>query len=329
MGGTHPFVEIVAPADRARFTRGVESIELRAIADDLEDGTALTIAWFSSLQGSLGTSNAGAIRNLGPFGLRVGMHEICGGVTDTSGRTQRDCIDIEVQSAAPIVEILQPAPGGGDIYGLSDNIVLSGTAVDPDGPMPTDIRWFIDRYGEAETFVPVATTLNASVPASGYAPGDYRVTLYVEDDTGRGAFRDVDITIVADVPGDTLPTITISQPAPGSEYLSDDGGPVTIPLRAVAEDAEDGPISFGEIDWFVSTNGGAEQPLTVNVTIVCIQFDPILGCIRFGEQYSIELGPEGSDTRTEHEIKGRVRDSDGNLNRESNGRVTVFVTQLI
>ena len=327
LGGPPPFVEIVTPADGARVTRGIESIELRANADDLEDGTALTIGWFSSLQGALGTTVPGAPRNLGPFGLQVGDHEICAGVTDTSGRSVQDCVEIEVQSAAPIVNILQPSFG--DVFVASSDIVLSGTAFDPDGPTPTDIRWFVDRFGEPTTSVPVATgTLSTSIAASSYGPGDYRITLYVEDDTGRWGFDDVDITIVED-PADALPAITISSPTPGSSYLSGDGGPVTIPLVAVAEDAEDGLIPFDQINWFVSTNGGAEQPLAVNAVVVCVQFDPILGCIRFGTQYSIELGPEGSDTSTRHEIKGRVVDSAGQQNAESNARVTVFVNQLI
>lgn len=330
MGGTHPFVEIVTPAEGARFTRGTESVELRANADDLEDGTALTIAWFSSLQGALGTTDPGARRNLGPLGLRVGEHEICAGVTDSSRRSVQDCVDIEIRSAAPIIEILQPRPGGDNSYGQSDDIVLSATAFDPDGPMPTDIRWFIDRYGEPTSTIPVVTgTLNSSVPASGYAPGDYRVTLIVEDDTGRGALRDVDIEIVADVPGDAVPSITISQPAPASTFDSGDGSPVTIPLRAVAEDAEDGIIPFDRIEWYVSVNGDPEQPLTVDAVVVCVEFDPFGGCVRFTTQYSFELAPEPGDTETEFEIKGRVEDSDENPNREPDGRVTIFIRQLI
>lgn len=327
MGGTHPFVEIVTPADGARFTRGTESVELRANADDLEDGSALTIAWFSSLQGSLGTSDPGARRNLGALGLQVGEHEICAGVTDTSGRTMRDCVEIDVRSAAPIIEILQPT--NGDNFVQSANIVLSGTAVDPDGPTPTDIRWFIDRFGEPTSTSPVATgTLNTSIPASSYGPGDYRITLVVEDDTGRFAFADVDIAIVED-PENVPPEITISRPTPGSAFNSGDGSPVTIPLAAVAEDSEDGAIPFDQIEWFVSTNGGPEQRLAVNATVVCIEFDPFGGCLRFTTQYSIELAPEAGDTSTRHEIKGRVEDSGSKQNDVSNGRVTVFVTQLI
>jgi subtilisin family serine protease len=327
MGGTYPFVEIVTPADGAQFTRGTESVELRANADDLEDGSALTIAWFSSLQGALGSSTPGSNRNLGPFGLQVGTHEICAGVTDSSSRSLQDCIEIEIRSAAPVAEIFQPSFG--DEFVASANIVLSGSARDPDGPTPTDIRWYMDRYGEPTSTIPAVTgTLSASIPASTYGPGDYRITLYVEDDSGAFSIDDVDFAIVDD-PSNALPTITISRPAPGFEYFSTDGGPVTIPLVAVAEDAEDGVIAFDQIDWYVSTNGGAEQPLAVNSAVICIEFDPFGICVRFATQYSIELGPEGSDTRTRHDIKGRVTDSDGQENSNSNGRTTIFVLQLI
>ena len=327
MGGTHPFVEIVAPADGARFDRGRDSVELRANADDLEDGSALTIAWTSSLQGSLGTSAPGAIRNLGPLGLQVGEHEICAGVTDTSSRTVRDCIDVEVRSAAPIINILQPIAG--DIYVESDTIVLSGTAFDPDGPTPPIIRWFIDRLGDSPSTVPVATgTLSASVPASTYGPGDYAVSLYVEDATGRGAFDDALFSIVED-PANALPVITITEPTSGSTFESGDGSPVTIPLVAAATDAEDGDIPFSQIEWTVSVNGGAPVPLTIDSVTVCVEFDPILGCIRFATQYSFELAPAAGDSTTTFRIKGTVRDSAMQENSESNGRVTVFVTQLI
>jgi subtilisin family serine protease len=327
MGGTHPFVEIVAPADGARFDRGRESVELRANADDLEDGSALTIVWSSSLQGALGTSSPGAIRNLGALGLQVGEHEICAGVTDSSSRTIRDCIDIEVRSAAPIINILQPVSG--DVYVESDSIVLSATAFDPDGPTPPIIRWFIDRLGDSLSTVPVATgTLSTAVPASTYGPGDYAVSLYVEDETGRGSFDDALFSIIED-PDNALPAITISEPSSGATFESGDGSPVTIPLVAAATDAEDGAIPFSQIGWTVSVNGGAPVPLAVDSITVCVEFDPILGCVRFATQYSFDLAPAAGETRTTFEIKGTVQDSAMQENSESNGRVTVFVTQLI
>ena len=327
MGGTHPFIQITAPADGGRFRRGVQAIELSADADDLEDGLALSIGWTSSLDGFLGNTAPGGILNLGPLRLRIGDHEICAGTTDSSARSARDCVDIRVVGARPVVNILQPRID--DVFTQSSNITLSASIFDPDGPTPTDIRWFI-HPSFTPTGPPVATgVLLASIPASGYAPGEYTVTLDVVDSDGNFEQRFVRPIIIIEDPANAFPVIAITQPTGGQTFFSGDGGPVTIPLSAVVSDSEDGSIPFDQIDWFVSADGGPEIPLTVSSLRICIRFDPFGGCELFGTTYSVELGPVGSNTLTRHAIKGRVQDSAGQQNLESNGRVTIFINQFI
>lgn len=327
MGGTHPFVEIIAPAEFAYFERGLTSVVLRANADDLEDGLELTINWTSSLDGSLGSSSPGAGLNLGPLRLGIGLHEICASTTDSSGRTSEDCTETRISSAAPIISILEPSTD--DSFNQAAIITLSGTAFDPDGPTPTNISWFFDREPvETPSTFPVATTLEASVLASDFAPGDYQVSLVVEDNSGRYALARVSITITVN-PANLPPVITITDPAQSEVFQSWDGGLITIPFSATANDVEDGSIPFDQIQWFVSTEDGSEQPLTVNSTTVCVAFDFFGGCIKYGTFRDIELGPLLGNTSTKHVIKGRVSDSDGDQNEESNGRVTIFVNQLI
>ena len=301
-------------------------LTLPAEADDLEDGLALTIGWTSTLDGFLGISSPGEGLTIGPLRLRIGSHEICAGTTDSSGRSSLDCIEINVVTANPIVNILQPL--NGDSFSQAADIMLSGTIFDPDGSSPFSISWFIDPYPPGTSTPPVATgTLDPSVSASGYALGDYEVTLFVEDDLGGFGIARVMITITAS-PTNALPVISITNPESGETFMSD-GGRVTIPLSATAVDDEDGSIPFDQIQWFVSTEDGPEEPLTVNSTTICVEFDPFGGCIRFVTSYSFELGPLSSLTTTRHRIKGRVSDGDGQENEESNGRVTIFINQLI
>ena len=213
MGGTHPFVEVISPLAGATFTRGTTSIVLLANADDLEDGLALNINWSSSLDGFLGSSSPGTGLNLGPLGLNLGVHEICATTTDSSARTSTDCVGgINVVTSPPIVDIIQPSIGASFIQAASIN--LNGTATDLDGPAPTNINWYINQDIPGTPLgSPVASTLIDSVPASTYAPGNYRVWLVVIDDDGGNGNTSVPITITAN-PVNIPPVITITQPIP-------------------------------------------------------------------------------------------------------------------
>lgn len=325
MSGTPPWVEILQPADESAFVRGEETVALQARSDDYEDG-APPIHWASSIDGSLATTATGETFNLGALGLSVGAHRICAETTDSHGMWWDDCVDVQVTSAVPIVEILLPIHVA--VYYESDTIELSGTVSDPDDPAPAAIEWRIgDQVLSWQHLTPVASTLNASVPASDFGPGWYRAELRVTDESGAVGIDHVVFGIEVD-PDNFPPSVTIESPLGGATIESPDGGAVTIEFDASASDPEDGPIDFAEINWLVRVDGGPSQPLAVERQ--CLVFDPFnpAECTLFGP-YTIELAPVGSQTITRYDIRGVVHDSDGNANPAGNGRVTVFITQII
>jgi len=325
MGGSHPFVDIVAPIDSDTFVRGAETLELMAEADDYEQGSALTIQWTSSLDGSIASSAPGAPVGGSLINRQLGIHEICARVTDATGRVATDCLDIEVVTSPPSAAILQPTPGAR--FFESSSIALSASASDLDGPTPSgsNVKWYLyPNLGSRGS--PVATGLNATLPGGGRTPGIYALELHVTDSDGVTTVRAQNLIIDPD-PANLPPVVTISEPANG-ETREYDGAPVRFSIAATVNDPEDGTIPFAEIDWFIAVNGGTLQPLSVQSFQFC--FDPPTGPPICGPiEYYIDLNPAGSATSTRFDIKARVRDSGGQLNVDSNGRVTVFITQLI
>lgn len=326
MGGSHPFVDVVAPLDGRTFIRGAETLELVANADDYEQGTALTIQWTSSLDGNIASSGPGAPVGGSLINRDLGNHQICARVIDASARNATDCVDIVVQTSPPSASILQPASFSR--FFESSSINLSASASDLDGPDPsgTAVQWYLYPSGGPRGAV-VATGLNATLAGGSRAPGTYTLELRVTDSDGAVTERFRTIYIDPD-PANLPPVITITAPAPGEIRQYDGSTPVRFDIVATVNDAEDGSIPFANIDWTIAVNGGVAQPLEIESFQFC--FTPPFGPPSCGPiQYFINLVPAGSAATTRFDLKATVQDSGGQSNVSSNGRVTVFITQLI
>ena len=325
MGGSHPFVDVLSPTDGRLFIRGAENLSLLGHADDYEQGTALTLRWTSSLDGILATSTPGLPVGGGLIGMQIGNHEICAAVTDASGRNAIDCVDIEVRSAAPSAQILQPAPF--DRVFESSPINLSASTSDLDGPAPSgsNVRWYLHPAGGSIGPV-LATGLNATLPGGGRSPGTYTLRLEATDSDGVTTTRVQTLYIDPD-PANLPPVVTITEPTNGQTWAYD-GTPIRVFISATVEDPEDGSIPFANIDWTRSINGGSFQPITLQTQQFCF-FPPVGPPICGPISYYIDLQPAGSSTSTRFDFKATVRDSGNQSNSSSNGRVTVFITQLI
>jgi len=324
MSGSWPWVEILQPANGATFERGLDNLTLRAKSDDYEQGDGLVIDWTSSIDGPLGSSASEVALTLPQsLGLSIGEHEICASVMDNSSRDWGDCVDVEVTSAAPTVEILSPFNGQDFIQ--STDIDLLATVYDLDESPIADIEWVIEEYYSFSLSRVIATgTLDTSIPAADLPPGRYVIYLHVTDDTGaRGSDSKV-IDVVED-PSDLPPRITIESPANGASFESQDGGAVTIELVANASDPEDGPIDFERIQWSYLDTQGFFRRLDVERECLLHDFrDPSL-CLIYGP-WTFELSPRGSNTTTRHVIRGTVEDSAGN---ETQVQIVLYITQLI
>ena len=88
---TPPVVEISSPADGATFVNGA-TINFTGTAADAEDGTLTSsLAWTSSLDGSIGIGGSFSIST-----LRVGTHIITASVTDSDGLKGSTSIDVVI-----------------------------------------------------------------------------------------------------------------------------------------------------------------------------------------------------------------------------------------
>lgn len=323
MGGTWPWVEISQPLEGASFVRGTQTVTLEASTDDYENGSSLTINWTSSINGSLGSSASNEPRNIGSLALDAGEHEICATVVDSSARDWQDCVNVTVTSASPIVQIYNPAPF--QVFIESDTIALIGGSYDPDSSPIQLIRWSF-RYSPSTGFHPetIEGTFDTSIPASVLGVGQHWVILTVVDNTGAVGEADPVLIQVIPDPDNLPPVVTINSPTSGSTVTSE-GGPVEIELDATVIDAEDGPIPFAQINWFVRLEDGPEQPLTVTRECILYSFlDPTI-CVLW-TPYRFELSPVASNPVTRYRIIGRVQDSTGNT---GSAQATVFVEQLI
>jgi len=320
MGGSHPFVDIVTPVVGDTFIRGAENLELVANADDYEQGSALTIQWTSSLDGNIASSAPGVPVGGSLINRQIGNHQICARVNDASGRSATDCVGIEVATSPPSAAILQP--GSGARFAQSSSIELSASASDLDGPAPSGsaVQWYLYPSGGPRGAV-VATGLSPTLAGGSRAPGSYTLELRVTDSDGGTVQRVRTIHIDPD-PDDFVPEVTITAPIPNETKVYD-GTPVRFSIVATANDFEDGPIPFADIEWTVSVNGGLAQTIEVQSFQFCIP----LSCGPI--EYFIELNPVGSATSTRFDLKAKVKDSDENYNADSNGKRTIFITQLI
>ena len=93
-----PTVGITAPPDGTSVTQGT-SLTFSATADDSEDGDiSASLAWTSSLDGSIGSG-----ASFSTSGLSVGTHTVTASVTDSGGLSDSDTVTVTVN-----------APTGGD-----------------------------------------------------------------------------------------------------------------------------------------------------------------------------------------------------------------------
>ena len=326
MGGSHPFVDIVAPVEGQTFIRGAETLSFVANADDYEQGSALTIQWNSSLDGNLGTSAPGASLGGNLIGRQLGNHQICARVDDASGRSATDCVNIEIVTSPPSASILQPGPSA--TFFESSTINLSASTSDLDGPSPSGsaVQWYLYPSGGSPG-APVATGLNATLPGGSRTPGSYVLKLEVTDSDGATVERLQTVFIVED-PENLPPVVTILAPTNG-DTQSYDNAPVRFTIEATVDDPEDGAIPFTSIDWSISVNGGSFQAIEVESFQFC--FDPPIGPPSCGPVlfYYVDLEPVDGAPSTRFDLKATVVDSGGRFNQSANGRVTVFITQLI
>lgn len=309
LGDTHAFLAIDFPMDGSVYDAGLDSVELRASADDIEDGSALRIHWSSSLDGMLGETAPAEMLRLGPLRLRRGDHRITASVADSAGNTTSDAITVRIQNPPPLMTIDQPAPG--QHFYRSQVIALRGQSRDPNGTpaggsLPdTRVRWLLGTTLLASGHAP------APLAASALGLGTHVIAFEGTDPEGAIGRASVSIVVEAD-PIDPPPSIEILTPTEGQVY-SYEGSPVRVFLTWNASDVPDGPIPFASLHWTVQRRTGLvwepEQALAVQQQRLCMRFDPFGGCSLYSTRYWVDLVPPSSTPRTSYRIWLRATDS--------------------
>lgn len=173
--GQPPVATISSPPDGASFARG-EAVSFAGSGVDPEDGTlpGSSLAWTSSLDGSLGTGTS-----FSHSGLSVGTHEIELTAVDSDGRTGSTSRTIAIASASnasPSATITSPS--GGEIFTSGTAISLEGSGDDPeDGALSgASLVWSSDLDGQLGT--------GSSLSTAGLGIGRHTITLTAVDAQG-------------------------------------------------------------------------------------------------------------------------------------------------
>ncbi|MCP4389991.1 MAG: LamG domain-containing protein, partial [Gammaproteobacteria bacterium] len=184
--GGIPAVTISQPTAGSVFTAG-DTIMFSASANDIEDGDLSSgLQWTSDLDGHLGTgSSISAI-------LSVGDHLVGASVTDSSGLTGSNAVNLSVSAinTQPTITILSPADGAQ--FDTNDTISFNAAADDPeDGVLDASIVWTSDLDGPLGSGASVQT---------GLSQGSHQVTASVTDSGGLSANITISLTVIAGAP---------------------------------------------------------------------------------------------------------------------------------
>lgn len=182
-----PTAVIATPASGAEYVEG-QNIIFSGSATDPEDGTltGTSLAWSSSIDGSLGTGTM-----LTKSNLSVGAHTITLTATDSDSNSDTETITITIVestgNAAPTATIVTPPDGS--TFSSGDYIWFSGAGTDAeDGTLTgTSLVWTSSEDG------PLGT--GASVLKNDLSTGTHTIILTVTDSGNLTDTATVSITV--------------------------------------------------------------------------------------------------------------------------------------
>ena len=243
-----PLVTIANPATGSAHTVN-RAIAFGGTANDPEDGDlTASIAWSSSLDGSIGTGGSFSTST-----LSIGTHTITARATDLAGGTGTAEIDITVNpDALPLVTIANPATGSA--HTVNRAIDFNGTANDPeDGDLTASIAWSSSLDGDIGT--------GASFSTSALSIGSHTITASATDLAGGTGTAEIDITVNPDA----LPLVTIASPATGSQHTINRA----IVFGGTANDPEDGDLT-ATIAWSSSLDGSIGTGASISISALSL-----------------------------------------------------------
>jgi len=203
-GVDSPVASIDSPASGASVGQD-ELVSLVGSGFSVEGG--LSYEWFSSLDGSIGSS-----ANLSGIGLlSLGAHSVWLHVTDSLGRSDNSStISVSVTNSPPTANITKPA---GTEFDTDATVSFNGTGNDSDGTISL-YEWDFDGDGGYD----YNSTSSAETTYSYVTNGTYNATLRVTDNNGDTGTDTITLTITTTTPpapvvvgGTFTPTLPVAE----------------------------------------------------------------------------------------------------------------------
>ena len=180
-----------AGADQT-ITLPINSILLNGTGSNDPDGTIATYAWSKISGPNAGTIATANAVTTNVTGLTQGVYQYRLQVTDNSGATAADTVQVTV-NAAPNQPPVVSAGADQTITLPINTVVLSGSANDPDGTITT-YAWSKISGPNAGA---IATANAVTTNVTGLTQGVYRFRLQVTDNSGATADATVQVTVNA------------------------------------------------------------------------------------------------------------------------------------
>ncbi|MEO5683828.1 MAG: PKD domain-containing protein, partial [Chitinophagaceae bacterium] len=209
------------------LTLPANSITLDASASKDPDGAIVKYRWLKLSSGPGVIQDENAVRTT-ITGLAAGYYEISLAVTDNSGESSYDNINITVNAApaAPALPSFNQVPDAD--AGANINVTLPVNNVTLNGSASKDPDGYITGYWWTQTSGPAGAVMSSrnavSTNVTGLVEGNYAFILEVTDNGGLKAYSGVNVTVGAGVsaPAPTPPTGT-DQPI---GYIKMSTGPI-------------------------------------------------------------------------------------------------------
>jgi len=263
-----PSAAILAPADGSSVLEGRDLFFEGRVSDSLTNADGLTLAWTSSLNGTLETAPPElGVTAFGTSELIVGEHIVELAVANENGASAADSITLTVlDDAAPSITISEPGTGP---YAAGSLITLLAQVNDDEDALETlRVDWTVQGETDALVTDLAPTSSGEALASTTLSPGTWSLVATVTDSIGQTALDTVTTTVQEPSTTNTAPLATF-----GSIGGTPSAGELIL-LNGSVTDAEDPPEALSAT-WFSDLEGplGAPVPnagghVSGNVTLV-------------------------------------------------------------
>lgn len=185
LGLVSPEAGSVHPSSAALIFDASESVDY--------DGDAFTVTLRSSLENEPLLVDVDPMEAHG-FSLNAGEHLMTVTLTDESGMSRDESFSLTVTESGPVLVLLSPT--NRQSIEAGESLLLEEASYDADNDL-TVREW---RWWSPEKSNPEVLSTRSQEELTGFAPGEYHLSLYVEDARGNWAEQHVNVTMQSSLP---------------------------------------------------------------------------------------------------------------------------------